>query len=87
MEQTEGPDGVAPNNTCSVIKIHTCDVKHLDMDFRKTAHGVEQGKKDRQVPHTRRRIQEAVLLEGVANPAIETVPFYSPEIIGSRDVA
>ncbi|CAB1111477.1 unnamed protein product [Ectocarpus sp. CCAP 1310/34] len=41
MEQTGGPGGVAPN-TSSVIKIHTCDTKHLDLDFRKAAHGVDQ---------------------------------------------
>ncbi|CAN0066039.1 unnamed protein product, partial [Ectocarpus sp. 8 AP-2014] len=41
MEQTGGLGGVAPN-TSSVIKIHTCDTKHLDMDFRKAAHGLDQ---------------------------------------------
>ncbi|CAN0303469.1 unnamed protein product, partial [Ectocarpus fasciculatus] len=41
MEQTGGPGAKTPK-TSSVIKIHTCDVKHLDMDFRKTAHGVDQ---------------------------------------------
>ncbi|CAM9454562.1 unnamed protein product [Ectocarpus sp. 6 AP-2014] len=41
MEKTGGPAGIAPTKT-PVIKIHTCDISRLTMDFRKLSYGVDQ---------------------------------------------